>query len=77
MSREPYNWRDDAACARVDGEVWFPNTGESPRPAKAICATCPVTNQCLQWALDTNERYGVYGGLTENERRALRRERAA
>jgi WhiB family redox-sensing transcriptional regulator len=70
------NWRADAACARVDPELFHP-TGQ-PRTvlrrvkqAKAICRGCPVRLDCLRWALDTKEDSGVLGGLSEEERMEL------
>jgi len=73
--REP--WMNDAACANTDPELWFPNKGESTLPAKRICATCDVTEQCLRYALANNQKFGVWGGLSELERRSIRREKKA
>ncbi len=69
------DWRDRAACLTVDPELFFPvgNTGpavEQIDRAKAVCSHCPVTEHCLQYALDTNQDSGVWGGLSEDERRA-------
>ncbi len=66
-------WRDDALCAQVGGDLWFPEKGGSVMDARKICAQCPVAEQCLQYALDTNQRDGIYGGTTPMQRRALRR----
>ena len=68
------DWRDRAACLTVDPELFFPvgNTGpavEQIDRAKAVCSHCPVTEYCLQYALDTNQDSGVWGGLSEDERR--------
>ena len=73
------DWRDQAACLSVDPELFFPvgNTGpavEQIDRAKAVCSTCPVTEYCLQYALDTNQDSGVWGGKSEEERRSLRRQ---
>lgn len=65
-------WVDQALCAQVGGDIFFPEKGESTREAKAVCRACPVREPCLQWALDNNERFGVYGGLSERERRKLK-----
>jgi hypothetical protein len=65
------DWRDRALCAQTDPEIFFPDKGESPSPAKRVCAGCEVRAQCLQDALDNHERFGVWGGLSERERRAL------
>lgn len=64
---------DGALCTEVDsGDMWFPSKGESNRDAKTICRACPVRDACLQWALEHDERFGVWGGLSERERRRLR-----
>jgi WhiB family redox-sensing transcriptional regulator len=70
-------WRDLALCAQTDPEAFFPDKGESPRPAKRVCARCEVRAECLQYALDHGERFGIWGGLSERERRALTRQPAA
>ena len=72
------DWRHRARCRDVDPELFFPvgTTGPAEaqvQSAKAICALCPVRDECLQWALDTAQDAGVWGGLSEEERRALRR----
>jgi WhiB family redox-sensing transcriptional regulator len=72
------NWRDDAACRDADPDLFFPigtagpalrQTGE----AKRICRGCPAQTQCLAWALQNRVTDGVWGGTTEDERRAIRR----
>ncbi|ABS03252.1 WhiB family transcriptional regulator [Kineococcus radiotolerans] len=67
-------WMQDALCAQVDTDVFFPEQGESSRPAKAICARCEVRDQCLQLALDNGERHGVWGGIAERPRRDMSRD---
>lgn len=69
------SWRADAACRGVDPNVFFPLADEEAGSAKAICATCPVRDDCLDYALATRQGDGVWGGLTEVERRRLRRRR--
>jgi WhiB family redox-sensing transcriptional regulator len=66
-------WRARAACRDADINIFFPTTDEEAGPAKAICATCPVRVECLEFALATRQEDGVWGGLTETERRRLRR----
>ncbi len=68
-------WRDAAACSGSDLELFFPigEDEESAAPAKAICAICPVQENCLNYALTTNQPEGIWGGLTAPERRRLRR----
>jgi WhiB family redox-sensing transcriptional regulator len=70
------DWRDAAACARLaTGTNFFPERGESAAAAKAVCATCAVRHQCLEFALRINESCGVWGGLSGLERRQLLRQR--
>jgi WhiB family transcriptional regulator, redox-sensing transcriptional regulator len=71
-------WQRRGACRRpdVDPDAFFPEKGGSTRAAKAVCATCPVTAECLAYALANDERWGVYGGKSERERRKLRPARA-
>jgi len=66
-----YAWQSDASCRGVDAELFFPATEEESEPAKAICETCPVRLACLAFALERNEKFGVWGGLTEKERARL------
>ncbi|UXE03029.1 WhiB family transcription factor [Mycobacterium phage GigiOuiOui] len=68
---DKHAWRDLARCAEVDPEVFFPGKGESAKPAKRICARCEVRAECLEFALANRENYGVFGGLSERERRPL------
>lgn len=69
------DWRRQAACRGVDPEVFYPVNDEDAEEAKEICAGCPVRQPCLEWALSDRERFGVWGGLTERERRRLLRQR--
>ncbi len=74
------DWRQRAACIDEDPELFFPvgTTGqalEQLEQAKAVCHTCEVRDECLQWALETHQDSGVWGGMSEEERRALRRSR--
>lgn len=78
---EEMDWRQSAACRGIQTELFFPAGDVAPEPvaqaehAKAICRECPVTAQCLAYAMATKEPFGVWGGLTEEERRVLRRHR--
>ena len=65
-------WRELAACHGADLNLFFPGRGESAGPARQVCAACPVRQPCLDYALTNRITYGVWGGLTEPERRALR-----
>ncbi len=67
------DWQEDALCAQADPEAFFPEKGGSTRAAKSICGRCPAKEACLQYALDNDERHGIWGGLSEPERRELRR----
>lgn len=67
----PPNWTHGALCAQVDMDVFYPEKGESTKSAKQICAGCDVREQCLEYALEHIERFGVWGGLSERERRTL------
>lgn len=69
------NWRQRSACSGLDTEMFFPASDAEAAAAQAVCATCPVRDQCLEWALVTRQEDGVWGGLTDNERRRLRRRR--
>ncbi|GLI26075.1 hypothetical protein ARHIZOSPH14_03170 [Agromyces rhizosphaerae] len=69
----PLSWQTDALCAQTDPEAFFPEKGGSTRDAKKICTTCEVRSQCLEYALENDERFGIWGGLSERERRKLRR----
>lgn len=72
----PADWMVDGACREVGGDVWYPEKGESAVPAKRLCLGCPVRSQCLEYALEHDERFGVWGGLSYVERRRLARRRA-
>lgn len=71
---EALAWQADALCAQTDPEAFFPEKGGSTREAKRICEGCEVRSQCLEYALANDERFGIWGGLSERERRKLRRE---
>jgi WhiB family redox-sensing transcriptional regulator len=71
--RTDVRWREDAACRGLETDVFFPATDEEAEEAKAVCAVCPVREECLEYALATRQEDGVWGGLTETERRRLRR----
>jgi WhiB family transcriptional regulator, redox-sensing transcriptional regulator len=66
-------WQERARCREHDPEIFFPEKGGSSREAKRICADCPVRIECLNYALRRDERYGVWGGMSERERRRLKR----
>lgn len=68
-------WRQRAACRGVDPDIFYPVTDEEAEDAKAICRTCQAQEACLEWALSTREKEGVWGGATERERRRIIRRR--
>ncbi len=70
-------WRESGACRTADTTLFFPANDDGAGPAKAICASCPVREECLLFALANREEQGVWGGLTETERRRVRRRRSA
>ncbi|MCV7416030.1 WhiB family transcriptional regulator [Mycolicibacterium litorale] len=66
-------WQERALCAQTDPEAFFPEKGGSTREAKRICMGCEVRDECLDYALAHDERFGIWGGLSERERRRLKR----
>ena len=79
-SIEPRVWRNGAACRDTDPDLFFPVGQTGPAiahiaNAKQVCTTCAVKRECLEYALMTNQDAGIWGGLTEDERRQIRRER--
>lgn len=70
---EEQEWQDRALCAQTDPEAFFPEKGGSTREAKRICQVCEVRSECLEYALAHDERFGIWGGLSERERRKLKK----
>jgi len=66
-------WMGQALCAQVDQEIFFPEKGGSTKQAKQVCTGCDVRLECLRYALDHDERYGIWGGLSERERRKVKK----
>src|ERR1700750_410606 len=71
---EELGWQDRALCAQTDPEAFFPEKGGSTREAKKVCRSCEVRSECLEFALENDERFGIWGGMSERERRRLKRE---
>lgn len=69
-------WQDQANCLGVDPDLFFPERGASTREAKEVCRGCVVRVECLEYALANAEKFGIWGGLSERERRRIRRARA-
>ena len=72
-TEEP-SWQERALCAQTDPEAFFPEKGGSTREAKRVCGSCEVRAECLGYALEHDERFGIWGGLSERERRRLKRQ---
>ncbi len=77
------DWQDSSACKEYDNVMFFGEEGESELEkqarearAKAVCQRCPVSEPCLEFAMETNQKYGIWGGLTDKERASLKRRRA-
>jgi WhiB family transcriptional regulator, redox-sensing transcriptional regulator len=82
LANADYSWRDRAICRDTDPDLFFPvgTTGQALvqiARAKEVCNECPVRVDCLEYALETNQDSGIWGGLAEEERRAIRRQNAA
>jgi WhiB family redox-sensing transcriptional regulator len=71
---EELGWQERALCAQTDPEAFFPEKGGSTREAKKVCLSCDVRGDCLEYALGHDERFGIWGGLSERERRRLKKE---
>lgn len=69
------SWRDRGRCRGADPEIFYPDYDDEGLEAKAVCASCPVRETCLEHALNARERLGVWGGYTEKERRRMLRQR--
>lgn len=69
------DWVEHAACVGSDVSVFFPPRGSNGHEARRICATCPVRVECLDYAIESRERYGIFGGKDREERAAIRRAR--
>jgi WhiB family redox-sensing transcriptional regulator len=73
VTEDEQEWQERALCAQTDPEAFFPEKGGSTREAKQICNSCEVRTECLEYALGHDERFGIWGGLSERERRRLKR----
>jgi WhiB family transcriptional regulator, redox-sensing transcriptional regulator len=68
---DPPAWQDQALCAETDPEAFYPELGESAEPAKRICRSCEVRAECLEYALENGEAFGIWAGTTERQRRKM------
>jgi WhiB family redox-sensing transcriptional regulator len=73
MDEGELSWQERSLCAQTDPEAFFPEKGGSTREAKKVCVGCEVRQQCLEYALANDERFGIWGGLSERERRKLKK----
>lgn len=73
---EKPGWWELSNCLGVDPDLFFPERGASTREAKEVCRGCVVREDCLEYALVNGEKFGIWGGMSERERRRIRRERA-
>jgi WhiB family redox-sensing transcriptional regulator len=71
---EELSWQERALCAQTDPEAFFPEKGGSTREAKRVCMACEVRAECLDYALAHGERFGIWGGLSERERRRIEKQ---
>ena len=69
-------WQERGLCSQTDPEAFFPELGRSAQEAQRICGRCEVKAECLEYALSHDERFGVWGGLSEEQRRKLKRRAA-
>ena len=75
LAPDDQRWRNQANCMGVDPDLFFPERGASTREAKEVCRGCVVQQECLEYALANSEKFGIWGGLSERERRRIRRRR--
>ena len=75
LDLEGLAWQDNGACRGADADLFFPERGASTRRAKQICSECAVQVECLEYAICTGEKFGIWGGMSERERRRIRKER--
>ncbi|MEO7421198.1 MAG: WhiB family transcriptional regulator [Ornithinibacter sp.] len=68
------SWQERSLCAQTDPEAFFPEKGGSTRDAKKVCVGCEVRAECLEYALANDERFGIWGGLSERERRKMKKQ---
>jgi len=72
-SHQPLAWADFGSCTTADPDLFFPQPGADTSSARSICRSCPVRTQCLDYALSSGQKHGIWGGMTESQRRRLRR----
>ncbi len=75
LATDELSWQDYANCRGADADLFFPERGASTRRAKSICAACEVKADCLEYAIVNGEKFGIWGGMSERERRRVRKQR--
>ncbi|HSL25075.1 MAG TPA: WhiB family transcriptional regulator [Acidimicrobiia bacterium] len=75
LAMDELSWQDYANCRGADADLFFPERGASTRKAKSICNACDVKGDCLDYAIFNGEKFGIWGGMSERERRRVRRQR--
>lgn len=73
FSDEEKEWRKHALCRGLDNNIFFPERGHSMLRAYAVCRGCPVRYECLEWAIETGDKWGIRGGFTPEERTKIRK----
>ena len=73
-AEDELSWQERALCAQTDTEAFFHEKGGSTRDAKKVCVGCEVRGECLEYALEHDERFGIWGGLSERERRKFKKD---
>ena len=71
------SWTEEANCKGAEADLFFPERGASTRKAKAICRACSVQSKCLEYAIENSEKFGIWGGMSERERRRIKRQRSS
>jgi WhiB family redox-sensing transcriptional regulator len=77
MTAASLDWQADGLCAQTDPEAFYPDKGGTAVPARSVCFACDVRRECLEYALANNERYGIWGGTSERERRRITAQKEA
>ena len=71
------SWTEEANCKGAEADLFFPERGASTRKEKAICMACSVQPECLEYAIENSEKFGIWGGMSERERRRIKRQRSS
>ncbi|WP_436231447.1 WhiB family transcriptional regulator [Arcanobacterium phocae] len=77
QAAEDLSWMEEALCAQTDPDIFYPEKGGSTAPATSVCASCSVRAECLEYAVTNDIRHGIWGGISDNDRKRIARERKA